>query len=76
MLLQSLVSSLLPVIKISDRIFFSAQSDTSKGMTKKLLPEFDPEGFQKMHNMMTKYGTAYFSMSLPLDIEKYTHQIC
>lgn len=37
-----------------------AQSDTSKGMTKKLLPEFDPEGWNQLLDTMLAYGKAYF----------------
>lgn len=40
----------------------SAQSETSRGMTKSLLPEFDPDRFSEMHKMFLKYGEAYFSM--------------
>jgi len=36
------------------------QSDTSNGMTKKLLPQFNPEGWGQLQDMMVKYGKAYF----------------
>lgn len=35
-----------------------AQSDTSKGMTRKLLPEFDPDGWSKFQDIAIKYGKA------------------
>ena len=40
--------------------YSSAQSDTSKGMTKKLLCEFDPEGWGQFQDMAVAYGGAYF----------------
>ncbi|KAF8234653.1 hypothetical protein L208DRAFT_1376799 [Tricholoma matsutake] len=36
------------------------QSDMSKGMTKKLLPQLNPEGWGKLQDMMLEYGKAYF----------------
>ncbi|KAF8230320.1 hypothetical protein L208DRAFT_1476727 [Tricholoma matsutake] len=39
------------------------QSNMLKGMTKKLLPQFDPEGWGKLQDMMLEYGKAYFCES-------------
>ena len=40
---------------------FRAQSDTSKGMMKKLISEFDSKGWKKVQQMKLAYGSAYFS---------------
>ena len=37
-----------------------AQSNTSKGMTKKLLCEFDPKGWSQLQDMAVAYEKAYF----------------
>jgi len=36
------------------------QSDTLKGMTQRLLAEFNPDGWKKMQEMMLSYGKSYF----------------
>ena len=43
-----------------DSVYSRIQSDTSKGMIKKLLSQFDPEGWSQLQDMMLKYGKAYF----------------
>lgn len=37
-----------------------AQSETSKGMTNKLVIQHDPDGWNQLLNTMAKYGKAYF----------------
>src|ERR1700679_2064039 len=37
-----------------------AQSDTLRGMTKKLISKFDPEGWKRVQQMMLLHRKAYF----------------
>ncbi len=37
-----------------------AQSETSKGMTDKLVVQHDPDGWDQLLGTMVKYGKAYF----------------
>ena len=37
-----------------------AQSETSKGMTNKLVIQHDPDGWSQLLGTMVKYGKAYF----------------
>lgn len=37
-----------------------AQSETSRGMTSKLVTQHDPDGWNQLLETMVKYGKAYF----------------